>query len=121
MAGKHFTQTLAEIRGGLVEAELSEQLNALVERIQETGKAGTISLQLKISPHGKGNREMHVQAKIATNMPAKPDMDEPSVFFAVRGDLVRDDPEQRSLFGPRSSDGLQVDGRSPAEQRAMNA
>lgn len=119
MSGKRFSQVLAEIRGGLVETELSAQLNELVERVQESGKEGTITFQLKLSPHGRSNREIHVSTKINTKMPPKPDMEEPSIFFAVRGDLVRHDPDQANLFGPRSVE-PKADGSSFAEQRITN-
>lgn len=113
---KLFTQTLAELRGGMVERELTDELRNLVERVQETGAKGAISLTLTLTPKGRQNREVHVSAKVAIKTPPNVDLSEPSIFFGVRGDLVRDDPEQAELFGrgPRAV----ADGRSPAEQEA---
>ena len=36
--------------------------------------------------------------------PPAPETDEASIFYASRGDLVRDDPEQRTLPHVRSAD-----------------
>lgn len=115
--GKRFNQVLGECRGGLVELDLSQKLSDLVTACQESGKKGTITVTMTIDPHGAENREMHVSVKSAVKAPAKPDMEERSIFFAVRGDLVRDDPNQQRL-GLRGVDsGERADGSSPAEQR----
>lgn len=112
---KLFSQVLAELRGGQVERELTDELRKLVERVQDTGSKGAVTLTVTLTPKGRGNREVHVGAKIAIKTPPSVDLSEPSIFFGVRGDLVRDDPEQADLFnrGPR----LAADGRSPAEQQ----
>lgn len=100
MAGKLLTQVLAELRGGVFVNHASEELSALVERIQESGKKGSITITLDVEPHGKNNREMHVTPKLSIKKPAAPDTTEAGVFYAVRGDLVRDDPDQGKLpFG----------------------
>jgi hypothetical protein len=55
------------------------------------------------------NREVHVTSKIATVAPPAVDLSEPTIFYAVRGDLVRDDPDQRDMFGVRSPGVVVVD------------
>lgn len=113
--GKTLTQVLAEARGGLVANELDDALRQAVERSQESGLKSSITVTLTLEPHGKDNKEMHVGVKFAAKLPAKPGLDEKSIFFAVRGGLVRDDPDQESLFrGPRAVE--KADGSSPAEQ-----
>lgn len=100
MSGKLITQVLGEIRGGVFARAASDELSSLVERIQETGQKGSITITLNIEPHGKTNREMHVTPKIAVKKPAAPDTQEAGIFYVVRGDLVRDDPDQEKLpFG----------------------
>ncbi len=113
---KLFSQTLAEMRGGMVERELTDELRKLVERVQDTGHKGAITLTLTLTPKGRQNREIHVGAKVAIKTPPNIDLSEPSIFFGVRGDLVRDDPEQGDMFrrGPREV----ADGLSPAEQES---
>lgn len=94
---KPLTEVIATIRGGVFNNAASAELKELVERVQESGKAGSITITLTLSPHGKGNREIHVTPKLSTKKPASPDTQEPGIFYAVRGDLVRDDPDQQKL------------------------
>lgn len=101
---KLITQVLAEIRGGVFVNEASKELGELVERIRDSGKKGAITITLEIAPSGKDNRIMTVKPKLALKKPAAPETDEASIFYAQRGDLVRDDPEQRKLPGIRSAD-----------------
>lgn len=102
MAGKLVTQVLAELRGGVFANHASDELSKLVERIQESGKKGSLTITLEISPHGKNNREMHVLPKLGIKAPPAPDTTEAGIFYAVRGDLVRDDPDQAKLpFGAK--------------------
>ena len=104
MAGKLITQILAEIRGGVFVNEASKELGELVERIRDSGKNGSITLTLEIAPSGKDNRIMTVKPKLGVKKPPAPETDEASIFYANRGDLVRDDPEQRTLPHVRSAD-----------------
>ncbi|MBP8177212.1 MAG: hypothetical protein KAX77_05540 [Xanthomonadales bacterium] len=115
-----FTQTLSAIAGGLFVRQVEDELKALVEAIQESGKSGTLTLKLKLRPHGRGNREIHVDADVRSIAPPTPT--DSTIFFAQRGQLLRDDPDQRDMFkGPKAVDNLQADGRSPAEQPTADA
>ena len=111
MAGKLITQVFGELQGGLFVKQASAELNELVDRVRETGKKGSISVTIEITPSGKENRIMTVKPKLTVKKPPAPETDNASVFFAVRGDLVRDDPEQRQLPHVRSAD---ADGEAPA-------
>lgn len=120
--GKQFTQILNELRGGLVQSELTRDLRELIEAIQESGRGGSLTLTLKFKPHGARNREVHVTAAHTIKKPPKPDMDGASIFFAQRGNLLRDDPEQGDFFrGPRGVRDERADGSSPAEQAATGS
>lgn len=99
MAGKAITQILGELRGGVFANHASDELSKLVTRIVETGKKGKLTIELTLEPHGKGNREMHVIPKLSVKAPPAADTTEAGIFYAVRGDLVRDDPDQRKLPG----------------------
>lgn len=99
MSGKMITQVLNELRGGVFVNAASRELSEVVEAIQESGKAGSITITLTITPHGKNNREMHVTPKLVAKKPAAPDTTEAGIFYALRGDLVRDDPDQAKLPG----------------------
>lgn len=115
MAGKRFVQLLAELRGGMIETELTNELAELVTRVQETGSKGAITLTLTLTPKGRQNREVHVSAKVQVKTPPNIDLSEPSIFFGCRGDLVRDDPEQVELF-PRRPAAVVID--PPADAQA---
>lgn len=94
---KPITDVLREIRGGVFVQEASEQLEAAVLRSQESGQASELTIKIKIKPSGANNRIMTVQPSVTSKLPAKPETQEASVFFADRGSLVRDDPEQKKL------------------------
>lgn len=115
---KKITQILGEIRGGVFVNEATDALAQAVERCQETGKAATLTITIKLEPHGRDGREMHVRPKLGLKLPARPDTEDAGIFFVDRGNLVREDPRQAGMFGgPRAvEDEDRADGRSPAEQ-----
>jgi hypothetical protein len=113
-----FVQALAQLRFGRVEAKLSDELAELVRQAQETGKAGELTLKIKVSAHGKQNREIHLTPKISSKLPPLSEIEEPTIFFAAgSGDLTRDDPEQPDIFKERRPTGV-ANGASPAENSA---
>lgn len=112
---KRLTQTIAELRGGLVDLEASRQISDILERVRESGCKGSFTLQLTFDPHGKDNTEIHVTAKLTAKAPPKPDIGERSILFLNNNnDLVRNPSNQPGLSGV---DGDKADGSSPAEQR----
>lgn len=108
-----FNRVLGEVRGGLVARDLAQKLEDAVTAAQVSGKKATITVTMTLDPHGKDNREMHVSVKSAVKLPAEPGLDERSIFYAQRGQLLRNDPDQPDLYaGPRGV----ANGGSPAEQ-----
>lgn len=107
MSGKLITQVFAEIRGGVFVNEASKELSALVERCQLSGRKGKITVELEIAPSGKDNRIMTVTPKLSVKRPPMPETQDAATFFAVRGDLVRDDPDHKTL-GLRAVDSDEV-------------
>lgn len=97
--GKQFGQVFGEMRGGLPHADATQKLQDLVKQCEYTGRPGTITVTLKVEPRGTQNKEMHVSAKISTKLPADPNVEEKSVFFAVHGDLLREDPSSQPRLG----------------------
>lgn len=59
MSQKAFSHIVQDLRDGRVHAELSQQFSELINKVQETGKAGELTLKLKIKPATLGAR--HVQ------------------------------------------------------------
>lgn len=94
-----FAATLQEIAAGKVHSRLSEQLHELVNAVTETGKKGTLTLQLIVAPLKPGNvANLVVTAKTALKAPEGDDAAPSSVFFPTReGNLSRDDPRQLKL------------------------
>ncbi|HEY3434288.1 MAG TPA: hypothetical protein VGK41_01410 [Solirubrobacterales bacterium] len=111
-SSQDFPRVISELRGGLVAVDLAQKMEELVTAIQASGKKGTLNLTLTLNPVGSGNREIHVSAKVAVKAPAAPDLEERSIFFAQRGQLLRHDPNQPDLY--RGPVGV-ANGASPAE------
>lgn len=91
-------ETLREIRRGAFLDEAAQGLQELVNRVTATGKGGTLTLKLSVSPAGRGSsvRTVLVLDNIAVNLPS-PDR-EVTVFFPTpNGDLQRSDPAQMPL------------------------
>lgn len=86
---------LGQCRGGALQDELSDAINACVARSQETGKQSTVTLVVKIKPNG-GTGQYHLTDEIKTKLPA---LDKgASIFFGTpEGNLQREDPAQRKL------------------------
>lgn len=120
---KTITQILAEHRGGFVARRLDEMLGELIEAVQASGKKGSIAIKLTASPHGKGNREIHIGIVPTVKLPPDPDTADESIWYGVRGGLQREDPDQREMFGPKgvAADALKTDARPPAEPAAATA
>lgn len=104
---KPFATTLQEIGSGVLAAHLAEQLQELTGAVVDTGKKGTLTLQITVAPLKAGNvKNLVATAKTTLKTPAE----EPaSVFFVDKdGNLTRDDPDQpmlplRGLDNPRSA------------------
>ena len=97
VAVRPFVDTLREIRQGNCLDELSVHLNDLVAAVRNTGKAGNVTLTLKISPAGSGNVEaIQIDDTIILKLPELP---KPSTLFFTTEDnnLQRTDPRQREM------------------------
>ena len=86
-----FAEVLREIAGGRLQADLSQALNELVQKVQETGKKGTIAIKLHVSPNGEG------QVMYEADMDAKSPRDgygRTMFFVDSEGNSIRRDPNQ---------------------------
>lgn len=85
---------------GRTHAQLSEALHDLVAAVRDTGKAGTVTLQIKVAPLGKDVDQLKVTANVGLKRPAEEPR--PSIFFAdADGNLSRTDPNQPQIEGLR--------------------
>lgn len=89
-----FTETLNNVRYGELNEELTAQWNALVNKVRDTGKTGSMTLKLKLLP-GKG-MAMEIDDDLKVDMP-KPSKGTTLLFPTVEGNLQRADPNQKTL------------------------
>jgi hypothetical protein len=76
--------------------ELSEEFNKLVQAVENTGRAGELTLQIKLKPSTAGAIELTDLVKV--KLP--PQQKGTSLFFATpEGNLVRNDPRQKEIPG----------------------
>jgi hypothetical protein len=105
---KLITDVLREYRRGSPVDQASRLLAEVVRAVDETGKAGEVTIKVKVIPDkdGGSGKELAVEVKCK-----RPERDLPkAVFFSdPNGDLHRTDPAQSEMFSeaggrePRSS------------------
>jgi hypothetical protein len=60
-----YSELIGTMRGGVQDAELSDDLQTLVQRVQDLGKPGKLTVTLTVKPAGNGRVEITAQAKAA--------------------------------------------------------
>lgn len=94
-----FAKFLQEVRGGELHTELSHELAEVVAASSEHGKAGTITLTIKVAPNADGSSLL-----ITDEVKSKPPKaaGPPTLFFAdAEGNLSRRDPRQLDISALR--------------------
>jgi hypothetical protein len=92
-----FAQTLAFLSRGSLDGELAEALAEVVKRVRETGKAGELTLKLKVSMLNQRDEDaVKVTPAVSTKLPKLASF-ETVMFSTYDGDLLRNDPRQQSL------------------------
>lgn len=96
MGTKNFSDTLQELRFGTLHDELSDKLQEVVNACINTGRVGSLTLQINLKP-GKGG-ELEVTDKITCKVP---ELEKgTSIMWATpEGNLQRQDPRQQTLEG----------------------
>lgn len=94
--GRAFTDQLRDFGRGKVAADATERMAELVKRVRETGKSGTLTLEVKVKPASRASGAMFISAKIATKLP-ETGIDETMLFDTPEGALVGEDPAQKKL------------------------
>jgi len=91
-----FAAVLASIRPK-TDTELAEGLNSLVESVQATGKAGSLTVRFEVKPADGGGTAVIVNDKIALKLPEKNRAG--SIAYIGEGNrLQRTDPSAMPLF-----------------------
>lgn len=90
---RSFLATIADLRAGRTQDELTEELGRLVQAVADTGKAGELTIKLKIKPAAKDSHLIHIADEIIVKAPK---MDRAStLMFASEGSLTLDDPHSK--------------------------
>lgn len=91
-----FDQTLREIGEGSTNSEMGESLHRLIERVQDTGKAGTLTLTVGVGFDGQGRIVIKDQISLKLPEHSRPTT---SFFVDKEGNPSRRDPNQPELPG----------------------
>lgn len=95
-----FAELITLLDRGTVHAEASRVLHDLTAAVADTGKAGTLTITVRLSPLKGSTDQMVVAAQVSSKLPKS----EPAaaIFWRDRaGSLVRTDPNQPELDGLR--------------------
>jgi hypothetical protein len=115
-----FADFLIEQAKGKTHGELSDNLNELVRRVQETEKTGTLTLTIKVAPLKSNPEVLVVTDEIKLRLPEH-DRDG-SLFYSDEGNLVRDNPAQMAFDSLRevpagvNPDTGEIDEKKQAEK-----
>lgn len=92
-----FLTMLKELQGGATQADLHNAITQLVGEVRSTGRAGTLTLTLKVSPKAQGD-QIIITDEVKIN-PPKPDREITILFPDENNRLSRRDPRQPGLKG----------------------
>lgn len=90
---KPISHTLAMLQGGSFSEDCAEALATLVKGVDETGKAGSITITLALKKSGGA---IEIAAKVVAKIP-EPKADSDLLWATNEGNLVLDNPAQRKL------------------------
>lgn len=100
-----FSQTLANMTRGHVDAFLTDEMGELVKAIMETHKGGEITLKLKLKPEIAAHevQAITITPEVSKKMPSEKQV--PAMFYPSHdGELHRNDPRQRLIPGVQPVD-----------------
>jgi hypothetical protein len=94
---KPITDTLLNIRKGVVAEYAGDELTAIVRAVTATGKPGALTIKLTVKPQKGDSGQVVISSAISAKSPTA-DMPEAIFFADADGDLHREDPAQREIF-----------------------
>jgi hypothetical protein len=90
---RQYTAVLGDLPGDQFQ-NINDQLGEVIRAAMATGKPGSLTVKLKITPAGVNSVQLGCDVK--SSVPVKPIP--PSIFFVVNEDsLVRNNPDQGQL------------------------
>lgn len=98
MSKKAFAVFLQDLRDGRAHSELSAQLGELLNAVKETGKGGSLTLNIKIKPASRGSDidKVTITDTIKVDLP-KPERGSDFYWLTDDNELSRNHPRQGSL------------------------
>ena len=90
-----FAAFIQQQRKGGLHGELTDALADLIQAVAETGKAGSLSLTVKVTPN-KDGATVTVNDKIKLTIP-EPEKGSSMFFYDEHGNLTRNNPAQAEL------------------------
>lgn len=91
-----FIDVLMRQGDGATNKELSDNVREIVKRVVDTGKKGRLTLTMEFSEF-KGTGQIVIEDKITMKLPEY-DRLKGMAFADDEGNLLRDNPKQKSLF-----------------------
>jgi hypothetical protein len=92
-----FSQQLAFLSKGCLDAELTQALADVVKSVRDTGKKGSISLTITVTKlNGRDEDCVRLIPAVKITTPKLPPY-ESVMYSTADGDLLREDPKQRKL------------------------
>ncbi|EHD21284.1 MULTISPECIES: hypothetical protein [Brenneria] len=89
-----FSQQIAYINKGTLDAELTETLAMIIQAVRETRKKGSVTLTLNCEMlNSRTEDTIKVTPDVKFNKP-KLELADTIMFSTADGDLLRDDPDQ---------------------------
>jgi hypothetical protein len=93
-----FSQQIASLAKGTLDAELTEALSELVKAINDHGKKGSITLTLSLKPEVQNGEVKMISIKPDVKVSSPQPQRLSSVMWPTYdGELLRDDPDQAQL------------------------
>lgn len=97
IANNAFAVTLSEIRNGDCLNEVSNEMGRLIQAVRLTGRAGKITLKMKVEPASRGDvTRIFIEDQISIDIP-KPQRAKALFFTTEEGGLQRKDPNQLEM------------------------
>lgn len=101
---RSFMATVADLRAGRTQDELTEELGRLTKAVMDTGRAGELVLKIKIKPAAKDSTLVTITDDVQVKAP-KADRSPTLMFTNVTdGSLSLDDPDAAPKGKLRSVD-----------------
>ena len=92
-----FSEQIKMIRGGELDAELSEKLAECVTAVDQQGGTATLTIKISVKRSGQNTGYFKVSAATSTKLPKVEPME--SILYGTQdGTLWEDNPKQKRLF-----------------------